>query len=85
MPEKVFIRSIPDEIWRALKARASLEGLTVSEAVQEALRRYLTGTIGPVESDVWAGITDIGGSGSPDGAEAHDRHVAAALAGDRDE
>lgn len=88
MPEKVFIRGIPDEMWRALKARASLEGITVSQAVQAAIRAYLSGTSRAADSGptgVWGGITDVGGSGDKDVSERHDHYLAEANLPDGEE
>ncbi|MBP8882718.1 MAG: ribbon-helix-helix protein, CopG family [Dermatophilaceae bacterium] len=31
---------VPDELWAAVKARAAVEGVTVSEVIVRALRRY---------------------------------------------
>ena len=77
MPEKVFVRNIPDELWRAFKARASLDGITVSEAVQRALRQYLAGGSGaePVRG-AFAGITGLFSDPAVDVSEQHDRYLA---------
>ena len=80
MPERVFVRGIPEELWRALKAKASLEGMTVSEALRIAIGGYLTGSIARVAgtTDPWSGITAIGSSGSSDVSELHDHYLAEA-------
>jgi hypothetical protein len=84
MPEKVFIRGMPDELWRAIKARASLDGMSISRAVQEALRVYLSGlrlgTTGDA-SDPWRGIVGLGRGGASDVSERHDHYVAEARRG----
>lgn len=77
MPEKVFIRNVPDDLWRAIKARASLDGLTLSQAVQIAIRAYLNGDAFAVNAgDPFAGIVGLGASGFDDVSENHDRHLA---------
>jgi hypothetical protein len=77
MPEKVFIRNVPDDLWRAVKARASLEGITISEAVQRALRGYLAGVSGGDGSrDHWHGMIGLFGGDEPDVAEHHDLYLA---------
>jgi len=82
MPDKVFVRNIPDDLWRALKAKASLEGKTLSQAIQEAVQSYLLGQAnskpGPGR-DPWSGITAIGRSGKHDVSEKHDEYLAAAI------
>ncbi len=81
MPEKVFIRGIPDELWRAVKARAALEGITISKAVSRAIRLYLAGfdTMKTSSSkDPWADISDLGKSGRSDISKNHDRYIAEA-------
>jgi len=80
MPEKVFIRNIPDDLWRALKARANLDGLTVSEAVQEAIQGFLAGH-GSARgtADPWGSIIGLGASGVADVAERHDHYLAEAV------
>lgn len=35
------IRNLDEDLYRRLKARAALEGSTVGEAMNEAMRRYL--------------------------------------------
>lgn len=35
------IRNLDDELYRRLKARAALQGKTVGEAMNDAMRRYL--------------------------------------------
>jgi len=77
MPEKVFVRNIPDELWRAVKARASLEGITVSEAVQRALKQYLAG-VGRQRPyrGAYDGIIGLGASGLSDISERHDHYLA---------
>ena len=35
------IRNLDDEAYRALKARAAMDGLTMGQAVNEAIRAYL--------------------------------------------
>ncbi len=81
MPDKVFIRGIPDDLWRAIKARASLEGITVSQAVQVAIRAYLSGVnpnASSRSSDPWRGIVALGASGRLDVSERHDHYLAEA-------
>lgn len=77
MPEKVFVRNIPDELWRAVKAKAALEGITVSEAVQRALKQYLGG-IGssPPKRGTFDGIIGLFASGQSDVSERHDYYLA---------
>ncbi len=79
MPDKVFIRNVPDDLWRAFKARASLEGLTLSQAIGIAIRGYLRGsTEADPNSDPFAGIVALGSSGYDDVSEHHDEHIAQA-------
>ena len=79
MPDKVFIRGIPDSMWRAFKARASLDGHTVSKAIQLAIRSYLDGPSVRISSDdPWKGITALGESGAEDVSERHDHYLAEA-------
>jgi plasmid stability protein len=77
MPEKVFVRNIPDKLWRTFKARANLEGITVSQAVQQALRQYLAGAggRGPYRG-AFDGIIGLGASGLSDVSERHDYYLA---------
>ena len=82
MPDKVFIRGVPDELWRAFKARANLEGITVAEAVRQALRDYLGGPTSSAAgdpADCWSAITAVGGSGREDVSERHDHFIAKAV------
>ena len=78
MPDKVFVRGIPDDLWRAIKARASLEGITLSEAVQAAIRTYLLGSspAGSSAEDPWRGIIALGASGHSDVSVRHDHYLA---------
>jgi plasmid stability protein len=77
MPEKVFVRNIPDDLWRAVKARASLEGITVSEAVQRALSQYLAGGSAPKKSrGFFDGIIGLASGDEPDVSERHDYYLA---------
>ena len=41
MGKKVFLRNIDEKLYAALKAKASLLGITVSQAVNEAIRLWL--------------------------------------------
>lgn len=77
MPEKVFVRNVPDELWRAFKTRASLDGVTVSEAVQRALRQYLSGASSaePVRG-AFDGIIGLFSGEAPDVSERHDHYLA---------
>ena len=78
MPDKVFIRNVPDQLWRAFKARASLDGLTMSQAIQIAIEGYLRGNAargGAAEKDPFAGIVGLGASGDDDVSEHHDRYL----------
>jgi predicted DNA-binding protein len=34
---------VPDDIWQRAKARAAAQGTTVSDIIQEALRKYAEG------------------------------------------
>ena len=80
MADKVFIRNVPDDLWRALKARASLDGKTVSEAVREAVQAYLAGPrLAEPAADAWDAITALGASGHEDTSEAHDEAIAQAV------
>jgi hypothetical protein len=78
MPEKVFVRGIPDDLWRAIKARASLEGITLSEAIQAAIRTYLSGEApaGVSPEDPWRGLVALGASGHSDVSARHDHYLA---------
>ncbi len=79
MPDKVFVRNVPEDLWRGVKARAALEGKTVSAAVAEALRSWLErDEDGPEEAVDWEGITALGRSGAADGSDRHDEILAAA-------
>jgi hypothetical protein len=81
MPEKIFVRGIPDDLWRAIKSRASLEGITVSQALQAAIRAYLAGA-SQVESsslpDPWKGMIAVGEGDRSDVSERHDHYLAEA-------
>jgi len=80
MPEKVFVRDIPDEVWRALKARASLDGMTLSQAVTSAIRGFLSGGgVRDVPADPWGGITGLGEGDERDVSERHDHYLAEAI------
>ena len=82
MPDKVFIRNVPDDLWRALKAKASLEGITLSSAVTEAVEAYLNGVSsrkGQNKTDPWKAITALGKSGKRNVAARHDHYLAEAL------
>jgi plasmid stability protein len=77
MPEKVFVRNIPDDLWRAVKARASLEGITVSEAVKRALSQYLAGVRdSPAQRGAFDGIIGLFADDAPDVSERHDYYLA---------
>jgi hypothetical protein len=38
-----LLRNIPPDIWRAVKSKAALEGVTVREVILRALRNYAQG------------------------------------------
>jgi hypothetical protein len=79
MAEKVFVRDIPDDLWRNLKAGASARGMTVSKAVAEAIREWLKS--GDVDKGEFAykPISDLGSSDLGDVAEKHDKYLAEAV------
>jgi hypothetical protein len=79
MAEKVFVRDIPDDLWRSLKAGASARGMTVSKAVSEAIREWLKS--GDVDKGEFAykTISDLGSSGVADVSAKHDRYLAEAV------
>lgn len=80
MPDKVFIRNLPDDLWRALKSKASLDGITLSNAVREAVEAYVRGDASIQKADdPWKGIIAIGESGQEDTADRHDAALAQAL------
>jgi plasmid stability protein len=76
--DKVFVRNIPDDLWRALKARAGMEGTTVSAALQQAIRAWLAADV-PGVRDPFAGITGLGRGDRDDVSERHDRYLAEAI------
>ena len=84
MPDKIFVRNISDELWRSVKAKAALEGITLSEAVEEALRYYLNHpqADGNVTQDAWMTLTNLGSSGISDVSEQHDKYIAEAASSD---
>lgn len=79
MAEKVFVRDVPDELWRSLKAGAARRGITVSKAVSEAIRKWLSEEDTSEAGFEWKGIANLGASGAGDVSEAHDRHMAVAI------
>jgi len=79
MAEKVFVRDVPDELWKSLKAGAARRGVTVSRAVTEAIRKWLREEGPEKKGFPWRGITNLGVSGDTDISEAHDRALAAAV------
>jgi hypothetical protein len=83
MAEKVFVRGIPDELWRSLKAGAAERGLTVSRAVAEAIRLWLAKGGGKAKGFAYTGISNLGSGGPADVSENHDRYVADAVSGGR--
>jgi hypothetical protein len=80
MPDKIFVRNISDELWRSVKAKAALEGITLSEAVQEALHYYLNHQAviekNAEKPNVWMNLTNLGRSGLSDVSEKHDKYIA---------
>lgn len=79
MAEKVFVRDIPDELWREFKAGAAKRGLTVSKAFSKAIRLWLKHDEEPEASVNWEAISNLGASGESDIAENHDKHLAEAI------
>lgn len=86
MPEKIFVRNISDDLWRSVKAKAALEGVTLSEAVQEALYYYLNhqtvSTKDTKKPSAWMNLTDLGRSGLSDVSENHDKYIAGTVNAD---
>ena len=83
MPEKIFVRNISNDLWRSVKAKAALEGITLSEAVQEALHYYLNNhTVdrkNAKKPDSWMSLTNLGRSGLSDVSVKHDKYIAGTL------
>ena len=38
-----FLREVPSDLWRKVKAKAALEGVTVREVIIRLLREYVNG------------------------------------------
>jgi hypothetical protein len=79
MAEKVFVRDIPDDLWRSLKSGASARGMTVSKAVSEAIREWLKSPDVDSGEFAYKPISDLGSSGIGDVSEKHDRYIAEAV------
>lgn len=60
------IRNIDEHAYRALKAAAALKGLTVGEAINEAIRAYLTRPGVPLEA---GSLLDLTPEDYPPGTE----------------
>jgi len=81
MAEKVFVRNVPDKLWRSLKAGAAARGMTVSKAVRQALEAWIEKPDAEPTRFRWRKITALGASGQTDVSERHDEYLArAALA-----
>ena len=84
MADKVFIRNIPDELWRKLKGHSALQGKTVSQAVREAIMLWLSRVEERDTREVnWEGITGLGRSGMSDVSEEHDDYLSSFRLGRR--
>jgi plasmid stability protein len=79
MPEKVFVRNVPDRLWRRLKAGAAGRGMTVSKAVAQALEAWLDRPDSEPSRFAWQGITDLGATGETSVSERHDEHLARSI------
>ena len=77
MADKVFVRDIPDELWRSLKVSAAERKMTLSRAVAEAIRMWIAK--GEKTSGFrYAAVSNLGSSGLEDVSENHDRYIAGA-------
>lgn len=59
------IRNLDETAYRALKARAALDGKTIGETVNEAIRAYL----GRPAANPTASLRDLGSEAYPEGSE----------------
>ena len=45
MALKIYPMRVDEEIWRRVKAKAALEGITLREAVEKLLEDWINGTL----------------------------------------
>ncbi|MBI4703945.1 MAG: hypothetical protein HY744_22785 [Deltaproteobacteria bacterium] len=79
MASQVFVRNVPDDLWRIVKSHAAARGQTLSAAVVEALRAWLLSSAADVPAPPdWNGISRLGHGGRGDVSERHDAYLAEA-------
>ncbi|MBM4386333.1 MAG: hypothetical protein FJ088_01260 [Deltaproteobacteria bacterium] len=77
MKDKIFVRNISEDTWKNLKARAALNGCTISKALEDAIKLWLAKERQnkPRRID-WKKITGLYDGGYADASEKHDEYLA---------